>query len=317
MSKKSEALSEAIVGMFMIALIVLLAYFTIVISGVDLIRGDRMVKIAIDFDQVGGLKDHDNVMYRGTKVGKVDRVDVTPSNLVVHASIDKDVILRKSCAMNVCNLSMLGGNYLLLEEGEGEILPLETTRFKGTTPNDWMRDVSKIAENVRALTEMSEMREIVTNVAQITRQAESFLGRATTVADSVEKAVGEAREFVTHAKRAADSILETAETAKDIAKKLDRDETFADLEAGIAAFRKAAESFDATETMKKANELIDNLNAVALSLKSGEGTLGKLAQDPAVYNHLLGILKDARQVLDNYRDTTPISTFSSLATGAL
>ena len=27
--------------------------------------------------------------------------------------------------------------------------------------------------------------------------------------------------------------------------------------------------------------------------------------------------KDVRQVLDNYRDTTPISTFSSLATGAL
>ena len=29
------------------------------------------------------------------------------------------------------------------------------------------------------------------------------------------------------------------------------------------------------------------------------------------------ITQDVRQVIDNYRDTTPISTFTSLATGAL
>lgn len=36
-----------------------------------------------------------------------------------------------------------------------------------------------------------------------------------------------------------------------------------------------------------------------------------------MYDEIDGIIRDARQVLDNYRDTTPISTFSSLATGAL
>ena len=35
-----------------------------------------------------------------------------------------------------------------------------------------------------------------------------------------------------------------------------------------------------------------------------------------MYDELQGLIKDVRQVLDNYRDTTPISTFTSLATGA-
>ena len=52
-------------------------------------------------------------------------------------------------------------------------------------------------------------------------------------------------------------------------------------------------------------------------IADGEGTLGRLSADDALYKELEGLLRDARQVLDNYRDTTPITTFTSLATGAL
>jgi hypothetical protein len=36
-----------------------------------------------------------------------------------------------------------------------------------------------------------------------------------------------------------------------------------------------------------------------------------------MYREVEGLVRDIRQMVDNYRDTTPISTFSSLATGAL
>ena len=69
---------------------------------------------------------------------------------------------------------------------------------------------------------------------------------------------------------------------------------------------------------------MSNLNEVALRLKNGEGTLGKLVNDPALYDNVdalsrdvQALTKDARQVLDNYRDTTPISTFGSLIMGGL
>ena len=52
-------------------------------------------------------------------------------------------------------------------------------------------------------------------------------------------------------------------------------------------------------------------------LKNGEGTLGKLTTESAMYDELQGLIKDVRQVLDNYRDTTPISTFGSLIMGGL
>ncbi len=125
MSKKKDAFSEAIVGLFMLAVLSLLVYFTIIISGVDVLQGRQKVVASIVFSDVGGLKDHDNVMYRGTKVGTVDRIVLSPTNLTVVIEVDRDVVLRDSYRAVVCNLSMLGGNYLLLEEGEGDILPLE------------------------------------------------------------------------------------------------------------------------------------------------------------------------------------------------
>lgn len=359
MSKKNGTLGEIIVGLFMIAVIGLMGYFTIVISGVDIIRGENKMTIRVVFDQVGGLKDHDNVMYRGTKVGKVESVEVTPTNLVVVASVNRNVTLRESARLAVCNLSMLGGNYLLLEEGEGEALDLETTLFAGETPSDWMQDVTAIAKQVREITDLEEFKKIVKNIENASAKADrfmddlevvggdakTFMTKANAVADKIDATIVDARAFIAKASTtletvdsaaasvgsAADSVGTMATTATttattitsaaakadDILAKLDNDQTFADLEAGVAAFRKSAESFDATELMAKANTLADNLNEITRKLREGEGTLGKLTNDPKLYDELMGLLKDARQVLDNYRDTTPISTFSSLATGAL
>ena len=52
-------------------------------------------------------------------------------------------------------------------------------------------------------------------------------------------------------------------------------------------------------------------------MEKGEGTLGKLSADSKLYDEVTALLKDVRQIVDNYRDTTPISTFGSLIGGAL
>ena len=49
MSKKKDAFSEAIVGLFMLAVLSLLVYFTIIISGVDILQGRQKVVASIVF----------------------------------------------------------------------------------------------------------------------------------------------------------------------------------------------------------------------------------------------------------------------------
>ena len=353
MKKQNNTFQQAIVGLFMVTLLGLLAYFTIVISGADVLLGRNRRPVSIVFDQVGGLKDHDSVMYRGTKVGTVEKVAVTPSNLVVKVMIEQDVTMRTGYRVAVGSLSMLGGNYLIMEEGEGEVLDLSVTMLCGETPTDWMQDMAKIASNLKQITSSPEVKVILTNLAAMSARARSVCERAEGIVARVERGEGTVGKFLStnetvYADFAAtvsdakatfanakaisekfnrDQTIEdfhatvadakaTFANAKAISEKLNRDQTFADLENGIAAFRKAAEGFDMSETLAKANALLDNLNAVAADLREGKGTIGKLANDPKLYDEVDGLIHDVRQVIDNYRDTTPISTFSSLAVGA-
>ena len=337
-NRKSEAFTQCVVGVFMLTVLLLMGYFTIVISGVDVLSGRHRVPVRVAFSQVGGLKDRDNVMYRGTKVGVVERVEVTPSNLVVTARIDSNVILREGYSATVCSLSMLGGTYLRLDEGEGESLDLETTLFRGVTPTDWMEDLRQIASTVNGFVSGPEIGVIVTNAAEASEKAREFAEDAKRMADDVKAFIDKANHFADKAVAVADRVergegmvgkllssddtvyddfKETMANAKEISAKVNRDKMFDDLEAGIAAFRKAAEEFDAKGMSEKGAALLADLGVVAERLKNGEGTLGRLSNDTELYDEVKGLMKDVREVVDNYRDTTPISTFTSLATGAL
>jgi phospholipid/cholesterol/gamma-HCH transport system substrate-binding protein len=267
-------------------------------------------------------------MYRGTKVGTVDRVEVTPSNLLVRAHVDRAVVLRANCRIAVCNLSMLGGNYLLLEEGDGEWVDLEKTVFRGETPTDWMRDVSNIAKNLRELTGRKEITGIVTNLEALSEKANIIAGRLERGEGTLGKLLGsddslyfETRSAVTNAVTLLANLNVAAERLKKgegtVGRLLNEDKLYRDLESAVATFKAACESFDGKATMSSANRLLENLNTVAERLKNGEGTIGRLMADDSMYKEVDGLIRDVRQVIDNYRDTTPISTFTSLATGAL
>lgn len=355
--RKNDAFSEAIVGLFMLAVLALLVYFTIVISGVDVLQGRTKVVATATFTDVGGLKDHDSIMYRGTKVGAVERIELSPSNLVVRMEIDKSVVLRTGYRIAVCNLSMLGGNYLLLEEGAGEVLPLETTVFVGEHPSDWMRDVSDIARNLKEFTGGGELKSIVTNleaasvnvktVTDRIARGEGTIGKLLSTNDTVYADVqktmanaGAISDRLARGEGTLGKLLSTNDTvyadlqktlanASEISERLRNgeglvgrllakdDPIYANLDGAIASFRQACDSLDLDETKARANKLLDSLNAVAAKLEKGEGTIGKLLVEDELYQDVKGLAKDVRQTLDNFRDTTPISTFGSLIMGGL
>ena len=323
--RQGHSSADFITGVFMLTVLALLGYFTIVISGVDIIRGKERVKATVAFSQVGGLKDHDAVMYRGTKVGTVEKIELVEEGLKVHLDIDKSVKIRKGYNITVCALTMLGGNYLQIDEGDGEEIDYAGTELVGQPPIDWMRDVAQISANIKRFTESQELKETMENVRSVSAKAnaiiarveagEGMAGRLLSKDDSlyndVSSAVSEAKEAFSH--------------AKSITARFDDEKLVQELRDGIAAFKKACESMDFGDSVKgdvrevseSAKRLLASLNEIADRTKRGEGTVGKLLKEDGMYNEVEGLIFDVRQILDNYRDTTPISTFSSLATGAL
>ena len=387
--KNGDVFSEVVVGIFMVAVIALLGYFTIVISGVDVMFGRKRATATIAFEDVGGLKERDNVIYRGMKVGSVDKITLGASNILVQASVDDDVVLRKSYRVSVAALSLLGGNYLLLEEGTGEPLALATTVFHGEPPVDWMRDLGAIARNLNDLTSDGNVRSIVTNfeataanlnaiVARVERgegtvgkllstnetlyadlsgtlssakvaatniaaismrveRGEGTIGKLLSTNDSVHADI---RSALASAREALDTVKSAARNIDTIAARVERGEgtvgqllstnevVYADLKASLANIRKVTDDLKGGQGLagrlvydkklgEDASQLLENLNGVSKRLAKGSGTLGKLMTDQELYNEVNALIKDVRQIVDNYRDTTPVSTFGSLIMGGL
>ena len=389
MKKNSDVFSEVVVGVFMAAVLALLVYFTVVISGVDVLFGREKAFARIAFTDVGGLKERDNVIYRGMKVGIVEKIELAPTNVMVTVLVDRDVVLRETCQASVSALSLLGGNYLLLEEGAGAVQPLATTVFRGDPPIDWVRDLGKIAGSLNEVLNDGSFKSIVSNfeataehvnkiVARVARgegTAGRLLSRDDTVYQDLRAAVAGAKRAVGDAEKTFDGARKTFDHAAAVAERLARgegtlgrllskdDAVYADLKqtlANAAAISARIERGEgtlgrltakddalwgdltnavanvraATEKLKKgegllgrafsdtaladdAAKLVANLRAVSERLEKGEGTLGKLVAEREMYDEVNAALKDVRQIIDNYRDTTPITTFGALATGAL
>ena len=373
--KRSDIFAETIVGIFMTAVLVLLVYFTIVISGVDIFVGRAKVPIKIEFTDVGGLKNRDSVMYRGMKVGVIEHIDLNKTNVTMIVRVDDDVVLRERYRISVASLSLLGGNYLLLEEGTGDKLPLTTTTFRGEPPTDLMRDLGRIASSVGDLTSDGGIRSIITNIEAVAVKLNTVVSRVErgegtvgkllssdeTVYNDVKDTVASAKSIATRLERGEgtlgkllssdDTVYQdvkaTVASAKEVAGRLERgegtvgkllssdDTVYQDLKTSMGNIREVTTKLkdgngllakltsdekmaaDASELIAKLSAASSDLAVVASRMEKGEGTLGKLSADSKLYDEVTALLKDVRQIIDNYRDTTPISTFSSLIGGAL
>ena len=380
--KNSDVFAEVIVGIFMVAVLALLAYFTIVISGVDLLLGRAKTSATFVFRDVGGLKERDSVMYRGMKVGAVERIELGSSNITVRVKVDSSVVMRETGQASVAALSLLGGNYLLLEEGKGNVRPLETTVFHGEPPVDWMRDLGEIARNLSDLTSEGSLKNIVTNFEETAKNLNIIVSRvergegtvgkllssdnslygdltntvasarqtfdnAAAISERLEKGEGTLGKLLSRDEaaygdltNAVASIKETFAHAASVAERLEKgegtlgrllskdDALWGDLTNTVANIRAASEKLKSSEGLlgkimddkelaDNASKLMENLKSVSDKLAKGEGTLGKLTTDQEMYDEVNGLIKDVRQIVDNYRDTTPISTFGSLIMGGL
>ena len=377
MKRNKDLFSEVVVGVFMLVVFVVLAYFTIVVSGVDILVGRARVVASVQFPDVGGLKDRDSVMYRGMKVGTVEQIDLRGTNVVVMMRVNRDVILRETCRISVEPLSLLGGNYLLLEEGQGATLPLEATSFTGVPPVNFMRDAGKVLarfsegealssilpESVRTNLEQTTARlsalvtrlergegtvgkllssdeSLYNDLTQTVASAKMTLAHTSKISERLEKGEGtlgkllssdetvyaDLKTVMSHA-AAISTRLEQGEGT--LGKLLSKDDAvWTDLKQSVSNLRTLSENLQNKEGLlarlssdrelaDNAATLLANLKDVSSKLAQGEGTLGKIIADPEMYNEVNAVIKDIRQVIDNYRDTTPITTFGSLATGAL
>ena len=404
MANSHGYIKDILTGILLLAIVGLLAFFTIVISGVDMIRGRNTCARYVRFVDVGALKEQDPVFVRGLKVGSVQSMELLPNAVQVKLILDQQVTFRKDYNVTVGKTSMLGGTCIQITEGnDAEVLPADFP-LEGVTPPDMMADLGELVKGLREALNPEELRQTISNIQKASadiavltervQRGEGMVGKLLSEDNSAYedlsagldnfRAITEdlrtgkgllgkliSEEDTTYADLQSaianlNTVTEGLANGKGLLGKLMREEdtTYADLQSALANLNTVTEGLangqgflgklmreeDSTyndlkialenirQVTEKLNDpksgfgrllsqespLVGDLEAAAASIRSitakldnGEGSLGRLVNDDGVAVEMEAAIKDVRQIIDNMRDTAPITTFTSLFFGGL
>ncbi len=324
---KREVTMEVTVGVFAALILLALAFFTIVLSRESLSLG--MHRMNIFFDRVQGLRKGDNVFLRGVVVGRINKIQVMDAGVCVSASVEKDLRLREDYKIEILTASVLGGRYLDIYEGspDAPLLPPQE-KYRGTTPIDMIdqatRAIHMLKETLEEGQVLENLRLTAANIRELTGRltaGEGTLGRLftdTTVYDELKSATANLNKIaagLAAGEGTLGGLLVDAQLYLDLKTVAgDLKGITARIAAGEGTIGRLLSSDD--RLYVDLSETVAAARGVAESLRQGQGTIGKLLTDEEVYNELKLLVREVRAAVDDLREVTPVTTFSSIVFGA-
>ncbi|MGD9612901.1 MAG: MlaD family protein [Kiritimatiellia bacterium] len=327
MKFKKQIFVETLVGLFSFAVLAALFLLTVVLSQDSLFRKERPIEIL--FDDAMGLRVGDAVHARGVGVGKVKQIELRKDGVHVLALLKTPVHLREDYKIEVLPTSMLGGRYLSIHEGTYADEPMRPAPklLRGSPSVDLIDVATRTVEDIRAAlndgiladlkVSMAEIRKIATKLGEnegtlgkllnddaVYGDIQQIAANLRTVSDQLAQGEGTLGQLLNDGQLYADAQAAAA-NLKDISDRLNKgegtlgrllaadDQVYQDLAATVASFRKMSDS-----------------------IEKGEGTLGKLLSDDAVYREFEALLREGRATVDDMRETSPVTTFTSIFFGA-
>ena len=321
-----EARVEIIVGVFVALILTALGIFTIVVSGASLFGGGTSV-IEVVLPDAMGLRRNDPVIARGTSVGTVSDVHYDQDGVHVEAELTAPVVFHEGYRITVVATSILGGRQLVLFEGDPELAEItDLLKLKGEKPADIMEDATAAVEKIRAFLEtdaLDNLRQVSDDLKQISgrlERGEGTLGKLLSSDDEVytnlNATVANFRTMTDRLERGEGTLGKLLSSDDAVYENLDA--TLADiraiadrLEAGQGTLGKLLSSDD--EVYTNLNATVANLRLVTDRVAQGKGTLGKLmSEDSEMFDNINGAVSDVREMLDDAREASTLSTFSSM-----
>jgi phospholipid/cholesterol/gamma-HCH transport system substrate-binding protein len=304
---KKDLSIEVLVGMFMFVVLIALGIFTIVLSQQNFLQEKYPIEVL--FSEVGGLREGDHVFLRGTKVGIIKSTHLENNHVVVRSDLEVPVEFREGYKVEVTASSMLGGKLLKIYEGslDAPKLPPDAV-ITGSDPVDIIEELGA------AVTEFKEMTRKIS-------AGEGTLGRLLSDDDMYESL-----------KMMVDNLntvsVKLANGEGTIGRLINEDTVYNEVQNIVSNLSSVSERLAAGQgTLGKllseddtfyadVSGAAENIRRITGKIESGEGTLGKLVEDDELYVEAGKLLEELRAAIDDMRETSPVTTFSSVLFGA-
>ena len=325
--------TEFWVGLFTL-ISLLIALYMVFRTGDLRLERQPGYNVLVDFPDVAGLDVGDTVRVAGVEVGKVETINLRENLGRVALSIDHRVPLYEDATAQVETYGLLGDRYISIDPGHSKLPRVDPGGeiHSAVSPEELdalFGKLSEVADDIKTVTttlrnvlggEEGELalrqilensrdlsKELVETVRQNQEDFRQITKQVALLTREMQGMVAENREAV---QRTLAAVPETAENVRKITTDARRlfDDHYEDISETLSNLRVASLQLEAS---------LKAMEQIAGQVREGEGTLGKLVQDDALYVEAKSTLREMRNLIEDLREQAPISAFIAVGGAAL
>ncbi len=290
--------SEAKVG-----ITVLLAAIAAVVgfrfmSDIPILRQSQ--EVSTTFQRVDGLGTGSQVFVRGVKVGSVSDVRLTQADSVqIKMRLDMQRPLPRGSVAYLTSLGLIEGKSIVIELGDSSEIVAYGEEIEGVYVESMMETLGKRGE------------ELGDDLSSTFTEFNRFLGQLNeTFDDEARVSMTQTLRSTSNATERIAAILEDKQTEIDLAIE-SGSSMLAQLDTLAADSRPRVDSLmvtlesnirDLEQIRIELEGATTGLNEIIEKVNSGEGTLGKMVNDPAVYDNLDELTKELNELVKSINE---------------
>lgn len=266
------------------------------LKGIDMFKGTKNYYAL--YENIDGLTVSNPIIINGLSVGRVGKIQILQkkNNLVlVELSIGKDIELINGTNARLVNTDFLGSKAIELilsdltlgiyQDGD----TLESSVDEGIT-EFLKQSAGPVADNIG------------TTISRINAILESFQGNSGKINGTLENLEKITENLSRNLPFMEGKLYDLLDNLNKNSNELSG--VLSDLRPLLANTTQITDSLkmlELSKTLDKTETMIDNLNANLVSLKEGDGTMGKLMQDDSLYIHLNNTARDLDLLLVDFQ----------------
>src|SRR5438094_829946 len=245
---------------------------------------ERKVQYEVRFTRTGGLQTGAPVSLSGVSIGTVAEMRFPPDPAVNYIQVlinvkgDLATRIRENTVASIRTLGLLGDRYIELSAGMPESPPVP--------PGGLIASIDPT--DIEAL--LGQGGDIVTNIVEVTASLKDVLG-------AIQRGEGLLGAMLRNRELGETTLVDLQRTMANVqATTASLDQLTTRLNRGNGALARLMEDETyAQRVLGNLDRAISDLADVAAKLDRGQGTLGKLVNDPALYHDAKALVGGARK----------------------
>jgi phospholipid/cholesterol/gamma-HCH transport system substrate-binding protein len=287
---------EAKVGLLAVVAIAMLYYGFNFLKGSDLFS--RTKKYYVLYDNIDGLTVSNPVMLNGLSIGRVQEIKILQdrgNQLLVTLDIQKEIVLRRGSVAILDDGGLLGGKIIQLQisSSGAPLAEKDTLEARKVAGIQAMLQGKALPVLEQADSLMAHLNVVVLGFKEtgtvLNQVLRNYDQTGQVVKGTLEDNRANLKALTANLNNLTASV---AETEKQLRPLLVKTGTFTD---SLNALRLG-------ETLNATRQTINEMKGMLTDIRTGEGTLARLANDQALYNNLNYTLITMNKLMTNLRE---------------